>query len=70
MLQGKREIPGKGARQERLEEQARGWIAVVLQQARDAHVSVHAGVTAVEAEAFTALLYAGVQRAAVAPEAD
>lgn len=70
MLQRKGEVPGQGAREERLKEQACGWIAVVLQQACDAHVSVHAGVVAVEAEALAALLYAGVQRTAVAPEAD
>lgn len=70
MLQGKGEVPGQGTRQKRLKEQARGWIAVVLQQACDAHVSVHAGVAAVKAEAFATLLDAGVQGAAVAPEAD
>lgn len=70
MLQGKWKVPGQGARQERLKEQAGGWIAVVLQQARDAPVSVHAGVAAVEAEALAALFYAGVQRAAVASKAD
>lgn len=70
MLQGKGEVPWQGPRQERLKEQACGWIAVVLQQTCDTHVSVHARVTAVKAEAFAALLYAGVQRAAITSEAD
>lgn len=69
MLQGESEVPGQGTRQERLKEQASGWIAVVPQQTGDAHVSVHAGVPAVEAEALSSLLDAGVQRAAVAPKA-
>lgn len=70
VLQGEREGSGQRAGQERLEEQARGWVAVVPQKSRHTAVLVHARVVHVEAEALVVLLDAGVQGAAVAAKAD
>lgn len=70
VLQGEGESPNEGRGQEGLEEHTGAGVLVVLQQPGDVGGVEDAGVVRIEAEVMVPLLDPGVQRAAVAPEAD